>query len=73
MEQSAAVRTREIYRSPNGDRWLLAAVLKPVGCLSGMSPIFPQVDRSWTLRSESHCSRQRTGEARILRLIGTLV
>ena len=24
MEQSAAVRTREIYRSPNGDRWLLA-------------------------------------------------
>jgi hypothetical protein len=24
MEQFAAVRTREIYRSPNGDRWLLA-------------------------------------------------
>jgi hypothetical protein len=24
MEQSAAVRTREINRSPNGDRWLLA-------------------------------------------------
>ena len=24
MQQFAAVRTREIYRSPNGDRWLLA-------------------------------------------------
>jgi hypothetical protein len=24
MEQIAVVRTREIYRSPNGDRWLLA-------------------------------------------------
>jgi hypothetical protein len=24
MEQFAAVQTREIYRSPNGDRWLLA-------------------------------------------------
>jgi hypothetical protein len=23
MEQSEAVRIREIYRSPNGDRWLL--------------------------------------------------
>jgi hypothetical protein len=52
MEQSAAVRTTEFYRSPNGDRWLLARGLKPVGCSSGMSPIFPQVDRSWTLRSE---------------------
>ena len=24
MQQFAAVRTREIYRSSNGDRWLLA-------------------------------------------------
>jgi hypothetical protein len=24
MEKFAAVRTREMYRSPNGDRWLLA-------------------------------------------------
>jgi hypothetical protein len=24
LEQFAAVRTREMYRSPNGDRWLLA-------------------------------------------------
>lgn len=24
MQQFGAVRTREIYRSPNGDRWLLA-------------------------------------------------
>ena len=24
MQQFAAVRSREIYRSPNGDRWLLA-------------------------------------------------
>src|SRR5436190_216096 len=57
MEQSAAVRTREIYRSPNGDRWLLARGFRH-------EPIFPQVDRSHADRSLSHRSRQWAREAR---------
>jgi hypothetical protein len=53
MEQSAAVRTKEIYRSaPNGDRWLLAHDAE-----SGMSPIFRQVARSLTLISQPFSSR----------------
>jgi hypothetical protein len=52
MEQSAAVRTREIYRSPNGDRWLLARGPETSRVFVRHEPIFPQVDRSWTLRSE---------------------
>jgi hypothetical protein len=52
MEQSAAVRTREIYRRPNGDRWLLARGPETSRAFVRHDPIFPQVDRSWTLRSE---------------------
>src|SRR5207248_271332 len=51
------------------------AILISVGCSSGMSPIFPQVDRSRTLRSEpfsfTPVSRPKRACARHGVLLGT--
>jgi hypothetical protein len=51
------------------------SILTRIGCSSGMSPIFPQVDRSPTLKSEPFSSRLATDQRskELLRLIGTLV
>jgi hypothetical protein len=74
MEQSAAVRTREIYRSPNGDRWLLARGPETSRVFVRHEPTFPQVDRSWTLRSPFLIAAGNGPEKQeLLRLIGTLV
>src|SRR5260370_39112594 len=47
---------------PTGIGGCSPAILKQVGCSSGMSPIFPQVDRSRTLRSEPFSSRLATDQ-----------
>jgi hypothetical protein len=75
MQQFAAVRTREIYRSPNGDRWLLARDPDIGRVFVRHEPNLPSVDRSSTLRSEPFSSRLANGPEKqeLLRLIGTLV
>jgi hypothetical protein len=52
-----AVRTREIYRSPNRDRWLLAHDPE-TGRVSGMSLISPQVERSRARRTQVAVGRR---------------
>src|SRR6266481_4813595 len=47
---------------PTGIGGCSPAILIPIGCSSGMSPIFPQVDRSPTLRSEPFSSRLATDQ-----------
>jgi hypothetical protein len=47
---------------PTGIGGCSPAILVPVGCSSGTSPIFPQVDRSPTLRSEPFSSRLATAQ-----------
>jgi hypothetical protein len=46
LSNRVAIRTREIYRSANGDRWLLAMILIRVECSSDMSLTSPQVAKS---------------------------
>jgi hypothetical protein len=65
MEQSAAVRATEFYRSPNGDRWLLARGPETSRVLVRHEPNPPSGGQVVDIEIElSHCSRQRTGEAR---------
>ena len=62
MQQFAAVRTREIYRSSNGDRWLLARDPETGRVFVRHEPNLPQVDRSRTLRSEPFSSPLATDQ-----------
>jgi hypothetical protein len=52
-----AVRTREIYRSANGDRWLLARDPDTGRVFVRHEPNLPSGGRSPTLRSEPFSSR----------------
>jgi hypothetical protein len=73
MQQFAAVRTREIYRSSNGDRWLLARDPE-TGRVFVRSLISPQVDRSRTLIGAFLIAAGNGPEKQeVQRLIGTLV
>jgi len=51
------VRTREIYHSPNGDRWLLALDSDTDQVFVRHEPIFPPAAKSLILRSEAFLSR----------------
>jgi hypothetical protein len=75
MQQFAAVRTREIYRSSNGDRWLLARDPETGRVFVRHEPNLPSGGQSRTLRSERFSSRLATDQRskKVLRLIGTLV
>src|SRR6476659_8552839 len=72
---SRSSNPRDVSEPQRGIGGCSPAILKPVGCSSGMSPMFPQVDKSRTLRSEPFSSQPETEPEKqeLLRLIGTLV
>jgi hypothetical protein len=75
MEQSAAVRTREIYRSPNGDRWLLARGPETSRVFVGHEPNLPSGGQVVDIEIGAFLIAAGNGPEKqeLLRLIGTLV
>src|SRR5262249_35747151 len=58
-----ALRTREIYRSPNGNRWSLALDIETGRVfVTGTSPTCPQAVKSPISRSEPFSSRPATDQ-----------
>ena len=74
MEQSAAVRTREIYRSSNGDRWLLARGPETSRVFVRHEPNFPSGGQVVDIEIGALLIAAGNGPAKqeFLRLIGTL-
>ena len=75
MEQSAAVRTREIYRSPNGDRWLLARGPETNRAFVRHEPNLPSGGQVVDIEIGAFLIAAGNGPEKqeLLRLIGTLV
>jgi len=72
MEQSEAVRPER--PQSQRDRWLLARGPETSRVFVRHEPTFPQVDRSWTLRSPFLIAAGNGPEKQeLLHLIGTLV
>jgi hypothetical protein len=73
MQQFAAVRTREIYRSSNGDRWLLAPETDRV--FVRHEPNLPSGGQVADIEIGAFLIAAGNGPEKqeVLRLIGTLV
>jgi hypothetical protein len=75
MEQSAAVRATEFYRSPNGDRWLLARGPETSRVLVRHEPNPPSGGQVVDIEIEAFLIAAGNGPEKqeLLRLIGILV
>ena len=75
MEQSAAVRTTEFYRSPNGDRWLLARGPETSRVFVRHEPNLPSGGQVVDIEIGAFLNAAGNGPEKqeLLRLIGTLV
>jgi hypothetical protein len=76
MEQNfVAVRTREIYRSPNGDRWLLARDPETGRMFVRHEPNLPSGGQVVDIEIGAFLIAAGNGPEKqeLLRLIGTLV
>jgi hypothetical protein len=75
MEFGVAVRTREIYVSPNGDRWLLARDLDTGRVVVRHEPNLPSGGQVADIEIGAFLIAAGSGPEKqeLLRLIGTLV
>ena len=75
MQQFAAVRTKEIYRSPNGDRWLLARDPDIGRVFVRHEPNLPSGGQAADIEIGAFLIAAGNGPEKqeLLRLIGTLV
>ena len=75
MQQFAAIRTREIYRSPNGDRWLLARDPDIGRVFVRHEPNLPSGEQVADVELGAFliAAGNRPEKQELLRLIGTLV
>jgi hypothetical protein len=72
MEKFAAVRTREMYWSPNGDRWLLARNPETGRVFVRHEPNLPSVGHVADIEIGAFL-KNGPEKQELLRLIGTLV
>ena len=75
MQQFAAVRTREIYRSSNGDRWLLARYPETGRVFVRHEPNLPSGGQVADIEIGAFLIAAGNGleKQELLRLIGTLI